>query len=67
MRNKKRTLINLEQSVAKKGNLFYKGCVYVYIYIKLHCPPKVKVQSVLILSYFAHYSWLNEHKHMKLR
>ena len=33
----------------------------------LHCPPIVKVQPVLMLSIFAHYSWLNEHKDMKLR
>ena len=28
----------------------------------LHCPPKAKVQPVLMLSSFAHYSWINEHK-----
>ena len=33
----------------------------------LRCPPKAKVQSVLILSCFAHYSRINEHKDMRLR
>ena len=33
----------------------------------IHCPSKVKVQPVLMLSCFAHYSWINEHKDMKLR
>ena len=34
--------------------------------IYIHCPPKVKVQPVLMLSCFAHFSWINEHKDMKL-
>ena len=35
--------------------------------ITLVCPPKVKVQPVLMLSCFAHYSWIKEYKDMKLR
>ena len=35
--------------------------------VEIHCPPKVKVQPVLMLSCFVHYSWINEHKDMKLR
>ena len=34
---------------------------------EIHYPPKVKVQHVLMFSCFAHYSWINEHKDMKLR
>ena len=38
-----------------------------YLYLSLiHCPPRVKVQPVLMLSCFVHYSRINEHKGIKL-
>ena len=39
--------------------------LYLYLWI-LHCPPKVKVQPILLFSSFVHNSSTNELKNMKL-
>ena len=40
---------------------------YFQLATHIRCPPKVKVQPVLIVSCFTHYSWINEHKDIKIR
>ena len=53
-------LVNRESFILKKLAADKQILLSNLDKFKIHCPPKVKVQHVLMLSCFAHYSWINE-------